>query len=729
VIPDSLIVRGVTVFNSHTEVDFTKLKGDIVAVTGANGAGKTTLMECVFAALYRSFPSRPAGIYQYCHGEDAKLVLNFSMGPDKYSAILTIDALRSKMEAFLVDGGAHPLAGINGKVGPYDESIEKICGRGQLILASAFSAQNRRGSFLELSKADRKVLFIRMIDAERLQRISSLAKDRFDAARIDSAKALARQTDAERRSETPRPNLESLEAGRSSLELSIQTVETELEKLKVEYHQLKAHTQSETEAKSKLLSIQRRRGAVETRLAECKRKLRDLKDLLDNEARIREAKAAVAEAEGQMELWTAKLADAHATRRDLLVQKNNYTEILSEQKYKLADAERDLGLIDSNLKRAKADAALIETVPCHAEGEFASCQFLVRAVESKEHIGELDEAHANKTALKLSILDVIRSIPPFNADLLSVADEHVQKASSEVKRLSAIVLNNSALASKHSELESSVTLRSELSAESELRAAELESVQKEESEAQDELDNVRKSFGLLSQVARKVQGKTAELESVRKQASVLDEEIGRARSTISYIDAAEIEYQKASDELRAIQFHTKSWKLLETAFGPTGIQSLEIDSAGPAVSGIVNDLLLSCFGPRFSVSFITQQLKADGSGYKDEFDIVVLDSERGRQGSIDDLSGGEKVIVSEAVSLGIALFNRIKSGISWSTLFRDEVTGALDDANAPRYIQMLRRARELGHFKRVYFIAHQPRLQDLADSRIHISNGTVQIYT
>ena len=123
---------------------------------------------------------------------------------------------------------------------------------------------------------------------------------------------------------------------------------------------------------------------------------------------------------------------------------------------------------------------------------------------------------------------------------------------------------------------------------------------------------------------------------------------------------------------------------------------------------------------------MTQVLKDDKSGYKDDFDIYVTDSEGGgREGSIDDLSGGEKVIICEAVSLAIALFNRSRSSVGWASLWRDEASSAVDDRRAPQYIGMLRRARELGHFERLFFIAHQQRVTEAADSKVIVTNGKI----
>ena len=45
---------------------------------------------------------------------------------------------------------------------------------------------------------------------------------------------------------------------------------------------------------------------------------------------------------------------------------------------------------------------------------------------------------------------------------------------------------------------------------------------------------------------------------------------------------------------------------------------------------------------------------------------------------MDELSGGQFVLVNEAVNLGIAIYNmRQGEGICYKTLFRDETVGAL----------------------------------------------------
>jgi exonuclease SbcC len=170
------------------------------------------------------------------------------------------------------------------------------------------------------------------------------------------------------------------------------------------------------------------------------------------------------------------------------------------------------------------------------------------------------------------------------------------------------------------------------------------------------------------------------------------------------------------------------WRHLQRAFGRDGIQALEIDAAGPEVSALTNELLHACYGPRFTVSLETTALRADGKGTKEVFDLVVIDVERGTDGSADQLSGGERVLVSEALALAICIYNARRSGIPMLDLFRDECAGALSHTNAQRYIEMLCRALDLGGFHRVYFVAHQPHLWALADVQVEVlGNGQIQV--
>ena len=182
-------------------------------------------------------------------------------------------------------------------------------------------------------------------------------------------------------------------------------------------------------------------------------------------------------------------------------------------------------------------------------------------------------------------------------------------------------------------------------------------------------------------------------------------------------EARVIKLEAARDELAGI--HARH-ELLGASLGRKGVQAHEIDGAGPLVSGLVNDLLGACYGPRFRVELVTQQ-EADGKRKEREvFDLRIWDGERGDRRSFDALSGGEQVIIDEALKLALALLTTRRSGIRCGVLYRDEVDGKLDHDNAHRYPAMLRRAMEIGGFRRVYFVSHRPEVYGQADGRIEL---------
>ena len=92
----------------------------------------------------------------------------------------------------------------------------------------------------------------------------------------------------------------------------------------------------------------------------------------------------------------------------------------------------------------------------------------------------------------------------------------------------------------------------------------------------------------------------------------------------------------------AVENEIANWTLLARCMGHDGLVALEIDDAGPALSGLANDLLLACYGPRFTVAI--HALLHTGAGEQREgFDIVVHDVTTGEDKSVGLMSGGERL--------------------------------------------------------------------------------------
>jgi hypothetical protein len=112
---------------------------------------------------------------------------------------------------------------------------------------------------------------------------------------------------------------------------------------------------------------------------------------------------------------------------------------------------------------------------------------------------------------------------------------------------------------------------------------------------------------------------------------------------------------------------------------------------------------------KFEVRSRTQRPKADGRGFVDDFDVEVRNKLLDCTSSVAELSGGQLVLVNEALNLGIAISNAPKGeGVHYEMLFREETIGALDSRNGVEYARTLRRAIEIGEFHQVVFMSHNP---------------------
>jgi exonuclease SbcC len=213
----------------------------------------------------------------------------------------------------------------------------------------------------------------------------------------------------------------------------------------------------------------------------------------------------------------------------------------------------------------------------------------------------------------------------------------------------------------------------------------------------------RERDSLIARVAQ-IKQRQEQLETARTRLAQVDAELGTARTEL------------------------EDYNYLAKVFGPDEIQLCEIQAAGPQVSTLVNALLEGCFDNKFEIRFRTQRPKADGRGIVDDFDVEVRNKNLDRTCLVDELSGGQFVLVNEAVNLGIAIYNmRQGEGIRYETLFRDETVGALDAANGKEYVRMLRRAMDLGGFHQVIFICHTRLVWDLADRILEVRDRRVSM--
>ena len=738
----SLKLQRITRYTNPVEINFDALGPGLIALAGVNGAGKTSLLEAPYAALYLEMPSRPGSVYDVASGRDANIDLSFSNGAP-YRALVAVDTIGQKTEAYLFDGDGNPLA--KGKVREFNAEILRRFGSSRLFLSACLSAQNKRGAFLDLSKVERKELLSEMLDTGGLQVIAEAARERAKQAeaelavvrgrlsalvdegqRVQAALHDARLTDLDAMEEALRTEEEVLGAALAVAHAMEGDAKAELARAEeATKGKLEAGLAVGDATKAVNLEQSRKRAAesshggriqqMEGELAEAHQDAAALPRYLQAEEAAREHETRVAELREQEGPAAKTPDDARAV---------HVAAVAGEQKQKLITLQAD------NLRKK---AALMGDVPCHGAGEFAACGFLKDALVAKialpameAELGDyspcnLEELASAVKSAKLRLEDIrslIRTLEiQIKGDMMDVARIPAAKAAEH--RAHTLMDRIADENSKHS-VEIASIQEAIIEAQGRLTAA----IEKLNSLASVDLGILAKAVkdaaGTIVALERRLQ--TVRAAMVDVQAKVAAKQANQAR--LEELDAAIGEAQGRVDALIG---DAGEWGTLDRAFGRDGIQALEIDAAGPELSKLTNDLLTSCFGERFEIRFVTQVPKADGKGMKEVFDLQVIDHERGREGAVDSLSGGEKTIVSEAISLALAIYTGKHSEHRYETLFRDETAGALDPDNAHRYIAMLRKAREVGSFDQVIFIAQQPEVWQEADSVLWCADGKVEV--
>lgn len=758
-----LTIKGVLAFTDAVTVDFDALPEGLIAISGPNGSGKTSLLEAAFACLYRRFPSRAGALVDYATARDAYLSLTFGLpGKGQYTATVRLDHVSRASSAVLEhvpDGAGAPLLLNDGKVSTYDQVIADLLPPPELLLASAFAAQSRAGSFLTASRTERRALFATLLGLDHYERHAETAKavraaytatsdtltgmrrileasdfpmvlatsnavvdeterrlvevgDEMDALAAQTATLTEAVTRAEARSAEATRWYDVLNTARKDLELAAIVARS-------------LDTETTMAAKAREDAFLAARETRDRTVADLDERIANNRALLDKATAIRQE------------------ADAYQQATEALAALSNESAGLREDLAAAKDAVHaaavEVGRVDADHQQA----TLLTTVPCRGEGVYAGCGFLQSALLAKARLAGADAiraAHTDAVAHFGSIQVALDEVAKKSYAIQATLTPHLSKAPDALMRLNAAE-------ARVRELEA------DRAAAGERAEAAIATATRTWQAAEAEIATKRAS---LAETVRERQARKAEAEAALDGFDGAEADAIRARADLAShqqrVEATRYEWQRAHDAVAAA--HTRrqeaeaglaqlarldtlqarvdasraTWGVVVDACSRTGIPTLEMDAAGPTVSSYCNDLLLGCFGGRFTVDLITQDAKADGKGLKEVFEVRVYDATRGGAAvDILDLSGGERVIVDEALKCAIAQLVNDRGDWPVLTLWRDETTGALDPVNATRYVEMLRRLAQRAGVRHILFITHMPEAARQADAQIHVGGVALRL--
>jgi DNA repair protein SbcC/Rad50 len=699
-------LRGISeAFPTEVAVDFDALGPGLIAIVGENGAGKSTLIGSIFAALFRQLPGQKRSLYDFATSPQPEIGLTFSVNGARFRSLLKLDPKARQMESYLFNADGAPLT--NGKKEPFEELIRKYVGTPEFFLSSIFSSQKRTGNFLSLDRSDRKELFIlELLGLDRLRLIAAAAKDKGEQVarstiELDGqAKSLRELADAA--VEDPA----EVEAQLADVSSRLGTLEAEKRTPQEHFLELQAADANRKPLLAEVETLRQRLHKTDGEIAETKHQLARDENLLSG-------KKDLANLTERGNTIAARIEQLHRQIRETQCLEADNRE--TERTVQALDAE--LRANTAELERLRVEREELAIVPCRGEGPYASCPKIRRAIEAGQKTPVLEGGVATLAieveAQRSSLVQI--TTPSSQLTRTLEGCERDRRMIDQVRL-------------QYEELRAVEVRREE-------RLKALERTAQGRAEAAEELTKKESALCGFAELDAKLKASRREIEAVdllivssRGERDSLIARQAQIKQRQEQQDAARARLGQVEADLCIAKTELEDFNYLAKVFGPDEIQLCEIQAAGPEVSALVNALLEGCFDNKFEIRFRTQRPKADGRGMVDDFDIEVCNKNLDRTYLVDELSGGQFVLVNEAVNLGIAIYNmRQGESVRYETLLRDETVGALDSANAKEYIRMLRRAMDLGGFHQVIFICHTPLVWELADRILSVRGGCVAI--
>jgi exonuclease SbcC len=644
---EHLILRGFThAFPGVVDLPLHELEPGLHAVLGPNGHGKTTLIEAMAPApLYRQLPARNgADPVDYATGRDSFLELQFATETEHFRARVNLDGPKRSsdavLEIVLADGTRAALN--DGKRSTFDEQIKKRFPSFDLFINSAFAAQGRGDEFTRRKPSQRKDLFAEFLSIGHLLEMGKTAAEaaeltadarlrleaRIEAIERDCAPAVLQELDrlanelqqqggdAETRQPAIKQQIASLEgriavlkdstAAYAAATLRVQDLERQLRERKDEQTASKqARIKYNIDAKAELDTIERKK--IEA-VADITSRIAGNKQIQDKGDEIRAAVATLPPLEQQ-------LAVARETQQ---TSQRRWTE-LSRERLAAGNKVNAFTGPQKDLDHAKTSAALLKDVPCGGAGEFSACKFLVNAKAAEDRIDALEQQLAGLQA-------AIAARDGLDQQLQALDGENKQTATT-ISRLEGELT----AARKTADYEKALIDSDARLAELRTKQADVETAAGQDAEAARTRHHQRtlqfdaadlQLAQTISRLETDVQDAKNDVDLASGKASqftTLQTELAAARAAWDDVTAILASVASRRQELERRREVVKGkqaqltdlqelveWRDLAKALGKGGLPDLEIDAAGPSITALTNDLLTSCFGPRFTIELVTQ---------------------------------------------------------------------------------------------------------------------------
>ena len=730
-------------------IDFEAFDPGVIAITGPNGAGKTTILENM--TPWPSMLTRGGPLQQHFRLRDSvrELVLVDDEAGDAYRCLIQIDSQSGRREQRVMRSvGARTVSsddprgtkwtawdplGADGSTAEYELVVDKLWGPRPLHMLSVVSPQKPvsirvKGDDGEAvtvttdlataSRGMKRALLRQLLGLGAYQAASRSAAERageHEQADRESLRTAGHYDDAAEFVGEAQTNVNAIGEYVGGRVAELATAEQTLEKRRAELEAVAKAAAASREARARATAIDdgikqhiREKDRLNEKIAAhgglpeytAEGRQAQIDNHEADDRRLVELHAAASEADAARQTERERIGDQIT---DVVVERHQH-------EHRLARASDDIKVLGENV--AEMDRTPLTCVEC---GQPLPEEALINT--SKRRAQWVQQTNAAKLheneASGLVVLCMERErelraelperpTPPDELMALraSAADrrEALAKARTDLQRAQEWATKRQALEDERARLALRIA-----AAEQELIKAEWGVNMETEAEERAQRLYVERAVQALADAGAAV--KTAEAEA------------RRAREDLERCQAAATKRTELLDAAKGHEQKADAHRLVSTALGADGVQSLLLEHAAPRIAEIATDLLEQSYGARWRVRIELQRTGGQGSKRKviEDVRFIVRDSESSEsfgddldpgEQLLETLSGGESVWIKAALSEAIGRVRQERMNVSWRTALRDEADAGLDEGAAASYWRLVEAAHAMSGRHHTVAITH-----------------------
>lgn len=501
---------------------------------------------------------------------------------------------------------------------------------------------------------------------------------------------------------------------------------------------------------------------------------------------IAEAEAIIAkgeeirQAQGAIEALGTRRADAEARLRSFQQAHKAVLEAKAARDAQLAEVKAEISRREERIAYYAKRAALLEDSGCPAP-ENATCNFLKDAVAAKDSLETLREGlNGYRAAAKTEYERLTSAFQQAKAAYTAIGDP-----AAELEEIAAEEAGHRQLAGLAPKLAAAETLVEELTKTIETEEARIRETTKAIEEANAALPQYREAHTraeaaraslnakkALADTLPQCRAASATADALRPQVSSLEADIeqlkqkqatatveaaairskipaetggstlaaltarrrelaetvnalssskGGTRTKLDAIAEAEEQAGEYRKDITAIARALNDYQTLVQAFGLDGIQYMIIRGVVPEIMHRANDILAAMTGGRMAVDIRTEKEQKSTQKIVNSLEVWI-NSITGGSRPYQSHSGGEKVKIALAVTLGLADVKARRAGVQLGMLFIDEPP-FLDADGTEAYADALANMAARNPGMRILAISHDPTMKARFPQNIIVQGG------